>query len=450
VIRPFNRVMLQAPMGETSASNAPEVKSDNSDVFLNADPNETFDDLEYESPASKKIGEQHQEKFKDKIKKAKEVSSAKEKSQSEDEEKPAKKEEKKKSEVDLLSDKEDVDEEKPKKKEEKKAKTEDEESEEAPKEDAEKALDGEKKGKLKLRMADGLYGIDPDAKVRVKVDGDFQEIPVQDLINNYSGKTAWDKKFTELGTQKKEFETQKGQVEQTQQYLKKTVEDIVSVLDDPNKNPFDALQIIVEKRGLDPYTMWKRSVESALDVVEQLQSMNEAERKAFFLEKKDEFRTKAEEARTKAWQEAESNQQAINKANALRQAHGVSEEQFMTSWDELEAEGIKNPTDEQIVDRASISPHLNTVQDILEPFEDFIDDAKYPQIVSEFARKIRAKEITPEQLKEVAAREFQDEDLKDLQARKTEVVKKKESRKDSEEEKPGRETYESFDDFLRD
>jgi hypothetical protein len=437
--------------GEQSST---ETQTDNSEIFQNADPNETFDNLEYESDASKQIGKEYQDKFKEKIKQAKETSAAKKKAQEDDsepktEKKEAKKDEKKKSEVDLLSDKEEL-EEKPKKAEKKEEKKPEEEEETSELEaDDDKALDGEKKGKLKIRMSDGLYGIEPDAKVRVKVDGDFQEIPVQELINNYSGKTAWDKKFTELGNQKKEFEGQKYQVEQTQQYLKKTVEDIVSVLDDPNKNPFDALQILVEKRGLDPYTMWKRSVESALDVVEQLQSMSDAERKAFFLEKKDEFRTKAEEARTKAWQEAESNQQAIEKANALRQAHGVSEEQFLQSWDELEAEGIKNPTDEQIVDRATITPHLNSVQDILEPFEDFIDDSKYPQIVSEFARKLRAKEITPEQLKEIATREFQDEDIKDLNARKTEVVKRKESRKDS-EETPRKETYESFDDFLRD
>lgn len=447
MIRPFHRVMLQYPAGEQSASS--EATSDNSSIYENADPNETFDDLEYTSEASKEAGEKFQDKFKDKIKRAKEASKKVEDEKVE--EKPKKKEEKKekKSELDTLSDKEDV-EEKPKK-EEKKAKEDDDEEEEVEEKEVseeEKALDAEKKGKLKLRMGDGLYGIEPDAKVRVKVDGEFQEIPVQDLINNYSGKTAWDKKFTELGNQKKEFETEKIQIGQKQEFLAKTVGEIVGILQDQNKNPFDALSFLVEKAGQDPYTLWKRSLEASLDEIEKLQSMNEAERKAYFLEKKDEFRTKADEARTKAWQEQQSNQQAVEKADTLRQAHGVSEEQFMKAWDELEAEGIKNPSDEQIVDRASISPHLTSVQDILEPYEDFIDDTKYAEVVTEFARQIRAKKITPEQLKEIAAREFQDEDLKDLTERKQTVIKKKESRKDSEEVQKKHETYESFDDFL--
>lgn len=439
-----------APAEEISASNAPEVKSDNSDLFQNPDPNETFDDLDYESEKSKKIGKEYKEKFKDRIKKAE--SKKKEDLDEDEDEKPAKKAEKKKeekkTEIDTLSDKEDVEEDEKPKKTEKKKEVEDE-AEEGEESEEEKTLDAEKKGKLKLRMADGLYGIDPDAKVRVKVDGEFQEIPVQDLVNNYSGKTAWDKKFTELGQQKKEFETQRTQVGQTQEVLKKVVTDISSILTDPNKNPMDALQILVEKSGQDPYTLWRRTLEQSLDEVEKLQSMDEHERKAYFLEKKDEFRTKAEEARTKAWQEQQANHQAVQKADALRQAHGVSEEQFMKAWDELETQGAKNPTDEQIVEYASIKPHLDSVQDVLEAYEEFIDDTKYSKVVTDFARQLRANELTVEQLKEIAAAEFMDEDLKDLTVRKK-TAKAKEPEKKVESAPTGKKGYESLEDFLDD
>lgn len=450
MIRNFIRTMVMSPEGEISASNAPEVKNSNAELYSNVDPNETFDDLEYESEASKKIKEEYNSKFKDKIKKAKEATKKEQvEDKDEEDEKPKKKE--KKTEIDTLSDKSEDEEveEKPKKKEEKKAKEEDKEEDEPEleAEEEEKPLEADKKGKLKLRMSDGLYPIESDAKVRVKVDGDFQEVPIQELINNYSGKTAWDKKFTEIGMKNKEIETRETQVTKTQEFLKQTVSSVVQVLNDPNKNPYDALQILVEKAGADPYTLWRRSLENSLDEIEKLQSMSEEGRKAYFLEKKDEFRTKAEEARKKAFDEETARNTAIQKVDALRQAHGVSEEQFMKAWDDLEAEGTENPTDEQIVDRASISPHLNTVQDILEPFEDQIDDSKYSKVVTDFARQIRAKEITPEQLKEIVAREFQDEDLKDLTVRKKATPKPKEV---VHTPKEGKKSYDSFDDFLDD
>lgn len=456
MIRPFIRMMIQAPAGETSSSNAPEVKSSNADLYQNADANETFDDLDYESDSSKKLGDEYKSKHDSKIKKAKAATALEDDGEEVDEKpkkKEAKKEEKKsekKTELDTLSDKEDGVDDKPKKEEKKAKDKEDDEDEEPIEADEvvdEKKFDQDKKdGKIKIRMADGLYGVDADAKVRVKVDGEFQEIPVQDLVNNYSGKTAWDKKFTELGNQKKEFETEKTQVIQTQEFLKKTVGEIAGILNDPNKNPFDALSFLVEKSGQDPYTLWKRSLEANLDEIEKLQSMDEHERKAYFLEKKDEFRTKADEARKKAFEDEQSKFSAIQKADALRQAQGVSEEQFMEAWDELEAQGEQNPTDEQIVEYASIKPHLASVQDVLEPYEDMIDDSKYSKIVTDFARQIRAKELTPEQLKEIAAAEFMDEDLKDLTVRKKAVEKKKEA--DKTPAPKGKHEYESFEDYL--
>lgn len=462
MIRLFQRQRLMYPAGETSASNPIEVKSDNAELYTNADHNENFDDLDYESEASKKIGETFKDKFKQKIQNAKanKKASIEDDDSDDEEEKPKKAETKKKTEIDTLSDKtegdDDATSEKKKKgtdkKESKKADADegDEEGEsedEEQSEESEKPLPKESKGKIKLRIGDDLYGVEADSVVRYKVDGEWVERPIQEVLNRASGEEALDKKFTDLGKQKKDFETERSQVFQTRDVLKGLVGEVTTILQDQNKNPFDALQILVEKSGQDPYTLWRRSLEASLDEVEKLQGMNESERKAYFLEKKDEFRTKADDARIKVQKEAETNYQAIQQADALRQAQGVSEEQFMEAWDELEAQGTKNPSNEQIVEYASTKPHIATVQDLLEPHEDKISDSTYPKVVTEFARKLRAKEITPEQLKELIAKDYMDEDLKDLTVRKKAITKKQETRKDS-EQPSGKHTYESFDDYM--
>jgi len=392
---------------------------------LDIDPNETFDDLDYESEGSKKLGEDFQDKFKDRIDKAKK---AKSNVEDEKEEKEEKKESKKGTDLDLLDEKEAKEEEKkeaPKKeKADKKEEVKEETAEE--KEAKEEKEEKSEAKKLKIRMSDGLYSVESDSKVRVKIAGEYQEVPFQELINNYSGKVAYDKKFSEMGNEKKEIEQKAAQIERQQVFIKNTASEVIKHLSDPDANPLDALYFLVEKSGQDNYSVYKRMLEANLGEVENLMSMSEVERKAYFLEKKDEFRTKSEQARIAESTKTEAFNQAVQKVDSIRQAHGVSEEQYLQALDQLESEGTdtNKMTDEQVVDYASLKPHTVTVQDVLEPFEDSIDDSKYSEIVRNLARQIRAKDFTKEQLQEWASKEFMDEDVKDLQSRTKEVQKK--------------------------
>lgn len=403
---------------------------DSSEGPIGGDVNETFDNMDYESEESKALGENFKETFKERIDRAKESKKATSEDEKEEPKKQEKKEskkekDKKKSDLDTLEDDLDLD----KTKEEKKSedKKEDKEDEQ---DDPEKAKEEEKpetkSKKLKVRMSDGLYGIESDATIRHKVDGEFQEIPVQELLNNYSGKVAWDKKFSEIGNEKKEVESLRAEVESTKNFLSETVKEVIGHLNDPEKNPLDALYFLVEKSGQDNYSVYKRMLEANLDEVENLMSMSEVERKAYFLEKKDEFRTKSEEARKAASAQEEAFNQAIQRVDELRKAHEVSEEQYLQALDELESQGLDTSkiSDEQVVDYASLKPHVNDVQDVLEPYEDSIDDSKYSEIVQDFAKQLRAKAFTKEQLSELVRKEFMDEDLKDLQSRTSEVPKR--------------------------
>ena len=84
--------------------------------------------------------------------------------------------------------------------EEEESETEEESKEEEESEEVEEKPEPKKDSKkLRMRMGDELFNVDSDASFKVKVDGQNVDVPLQELINNYSGKTAWDKKFTEIG-----------------------------------------------------------------------------------------------------------------------------------------------------------------------------------------------------------------------------------------------------------
>lgn len=357
----------------TGAMNDAQMGTDNSNAYLNGNPDESFDNLQDFSE------EDHKQEVEEDAKKTADKEKVSE-------------------ELKLLNDS-DGTEDKKEKKEEKKEEKEEEDSEEEVKEEAKEGE--EKKGKkLKVKVGDELFGLEPDATVKVKVDGKNQEVTMQELINNYSGKVAYDTKFNEIGTQKKEIEGKFKQLEQTKSIIKSQIEPIIEIIKDGTRDPYEAVMHIVDMVGGDPYTIFRRSLESRLGELENLLDMSDVERKNYFLEKQNEFLLKSTEKRTKSYESEQKLNQYAAQVDQIRQAYGVSEDQFVDALDELVELGFdeKEVKDEFIAEWAAIKPHKVEVEALIEPYLDEIDDAEYGNIVSTLSRNLMANKVTKEQI----------------------------------------------------
>lgn len=353
---------------------------------------------------------------------------------------------------------EDADEEKEEVKKVQKSKKEEsfDDEEEEPKAVEEKAEETEEedkpKSKLRMKMGDDLYNITSDATFKVKVDGEVLDVPVQELVNNYSGKTAWDKKFTELGKEKKTIEVERNQVVAQKNSLTEHVNKALLPLTKEDGNPLDSLLYLVEMSGQDPYTVYKRSMEANLDELSKLLDMGETERELYFHKKKDELQGKVAKQRNARYQEEQKLNQFTQKVNQLRQAHNVSEEQFVDASDELEelfkAQGLdaEGLTEEQVVDYASLKPHIAKVRELVEPYEDNISESKYGDVVAELSRYLRNGEVDEKTISEILKRNFSvEEDVKELNTKVYQKQKAKVSKKvEVEEDSNG---FESFNDW---
>lgn len=340
------------------------------------------------------------------------------------------------------------------KKEPKKARKEAEVPEEEEKplvENEDNALPEDKKGKkLRLRMSDGdLYNIDADSTIPVKIDGETQEIPMQELINNYSGKTAWDKKFTEIGKEKKTLEFEKHSLESQKTKLTEHINNAISPLTDPNKNPLDSILYLVELSGQDPYPVYRRLMEANLEEVGGLMDMSEVERELYFHKKKDELNGKVTEQRKLKTDMEQASNQAIQKVDKLRQVYNVSEDEFVDASEELvellEGQGhdIKNVTHENIVEYASLKPHIAKVKVLVEPFEDNISREKYGDLVADLSRFLRDGKGDEAKVKEILKRNFSvDEEVKELNTKVYQKGQKASKAVETEDSK-----VESFDDW---
>jgi hypothetical protein len=307
--------------------------------------------------------------------------------------------------------------------------------------------------KLRMRMSDGeLYNIDSESTFKVKVDGEMQEVPVQELINNYSGKTAWDKKFTEIGKEKKTLEFEKSQIQSQKNKLIQAVNSALGPIKDPAKNPMDSLLYLVEMTGEDPYTAYRRIMESNLEELGSLMDMTETERELYFHKKKDELHGKVQKQRQAKMDEETSLTRTTQHIDSLRQAKNVSENDFVDASEELESIykdsglDVESITAEVVVDYASLKPHIAAVKELIAPFEENISEAKYGDVVAELSRSLRDGKADKAAILELLKRNFSvEEDVKELNTKvyqKGQKAPKKVELKDK-----GSDGFESFADW---
>lgn len=306
--------------------------------------------------------------------------------------------------------------------------------------------------KLRMRMGEELFNIDSDAKFKVKVDGELQEVPVQELINNYAGKTAWDKKFTELGKEKKTLEKEVQNFTAKQQKLNSMVQEVVSSLEDADKNPMDALLYLVEMSGKDPYNSYRRMMEANLEELSNIMDMTETERELYFHKKKDELHSAVSKKRESVMIKEQAFNQAVQKVDRLRQTFSVSEEDFVDASEELESIyedaglDVNAITEEVIVDYASLRPHISKVKELIAPFEDNISEQKYGDVVANLSRYLRDGKADEAAIKEILARNYSvEEDVKELNSKVYQKAGKKPASKVGDKVKSDK--FETFDDW---
>lgn len=352
------------------------------------------------------------------------------------------------------SEKEDESEEEDKEEESEEDESEEEEEsedEEESEEEEKKPEDKKPKSKLRLRMGDELYNIDSNATLPVKIDGKLEDVPIQELVNNYSGKTAWDRKFTEIGKEKKAIEFEKAQVESQKKVLTQHIEKAIAPLKDKDGNPLDSLLYLVELSGEDPYNAYRRIMESNLEELSSLMDMTETERELYFHKKKDELHSSVARKRQEAQMKQQTFNQVVEKVDKLRQAYNVSEEDFVNASEELEsiyAEAkldVNSITEEQIVDYASLKPHLTTVKKLVAEYEDNISEEKYGEVVSTLAGYLRDGKADVKAIQQILKRNFSvEEDVKELN---TKVYQKQKAKKPSKKVDIEDSGIESFDDW---
>lgn len=212
--------------------------------------------------------------------------------------------------------------------------------------------------------------------VKVKVNGIEKEVPLQDVINSYSGQQEIQRRFTEFDKTKKSFEAEKKELVGMNNYVKQEIGDLrnafSNVVDQYHKNgtiekdPFEAVNNLLDKMGINSNIYQRAVFEHQLPEFAKFFDMTDVERDAYFTRKENDYLRKKEQGFTERDQQVKLREEQQQKDFELIKSAGLDSVQYENLSSELLDAGHKDVTAEKVVEYAKQKPTLEKVIKVFE------------------------------------------------------------------------------------
>ena len=243
--------------------------------------------------------------------------------------------------------------------------------------------------------------INDDLELEVKVDGKLEKISLKDLKSNYSGKVAYDKKFSEIDKDRKSVVKEKTQLEleikQINGYVNTFAEKMKA------KDSLGAMAYLAEFSGISPAQMKQNLITQLLPEINRLSDLSPEARELEVNKEEVQFQKSRQEMELKKLQ-AENSRKESELANMkLRSQKGVSESEWDEAFEFLDThlDPSKPITREDVVDYALWKRADSKAMSALSEF----DGGKYREDRSVRDTLIKIANENPD---------FSDKDLKEL------------------------------------
>lgn len=219
--------------------------------------------------------------------------------------------------------------------------------------------------KLMAKYEDKDYELPLDAKIRHKVDNEELELSVQEILNNYSGKVAWDKKFSELGNEKKKYQEE---LETVNRYVNEFAE--IS-----KQDKIAGLVKLAEFVGIDPMQYKKQLRSDLLNAYSDYLKMDEPQRAYYDQLEELNYLKSLRESELKKQQEAQAAQARQMQFKKLQETHGIDDKRLSYLSSELQEHFGLDVTPDNIVELHGAMTRLDRVDSALEKINPaFMDD----------------------------------------------------------------------------
>ena len=203
--------------------------------------------------------------------------------------------------------------------------------------------------KIKAKSGDKELELDPDVLVPVTIDGKEEMVKLSDIRNQYSGKMAIEKRFSEIDKEKKAFIKEKKSYDEKFNKTKEFFQELDQKLE--AENPYEALEFLLEKGGKSSYDFkYNKLLPAMMDEVTQLLQMDEVSREAYLAKKENEYLKKGRESEEVKSKQEQAKTEFIAKVDAMREAHNISEDEYVKAHQDLLEMGKKDFKPDNVID----------------------------------------------------------------------------------------------------
>lgn len=179
---------------------------------------------------------------------------------------------------------------------------------------------------LKASLSDKEYDIPATAELTAMINGEEIPVSVQELLNNYSGKVVYDKKFQELSTEKKQFLSEK-------ESHTTVVNDFMTNMGEGKIN--EALMLLGKQAGKNPYEFMVELRNGFLEQNQLLNTLSPEQKEAYLAKEEAEYLRQENESIIRVRNEQENLRGLENSLVQLKETQGLEDAELSSAWDKL-------------------------------------------------------------------------------------------------------------------
>jgi hypothetical protein len=234
---------------------------------------------------------------------------------------------------------------------------------------------------FKLKIGDQETEVRADALVPVKIAGKTEMVPLQDVVNNYSGATHLNRQYAEF---KAKSEAHKAEIAEVDQAFAKLHE--LAVV---NKDPRGTIELIAQAMGADPKQLFEDMSAKMMETFEAYAALSPEDRAKRKTEEELNYYRSKDEARKQKAAETQKAQSYEKQVEEIITKSGMDKPTFVSRYEELA--GLGSIKKEDITPEMVAKFHGNMVA--LENVE---------KMVTQYAPELENKESEIQRLSQLA------------------------------------------------